>query len=280
MTDDKLPRLPDFIIIGAMKSGTTSLYRWLGQQEGVSLTGNKEPAFFSDESVWQRGVEWYQSLLSAPSDKITGEASVEYTDPEKARTAANRIAQLVPQARLIFVMREPLDRMRSQYIHQVQRSRELRPFPAAVLGDDSYVGRSLYYTCLEPYLEAFSSDSLLLIRFEDLIQVDGTAWPQVLSFLTLPPSPRPPDAHRSTHDKPQYSPMLVRLWKSGWLRRLRMAPKPIRAVGKAFLLRESPKYGQLTETANEEVPRAVADRIWDDVSKLESFIGSAHLWNR
>lgn len=280
MTVGTPPQLPNFIVIGAMKSGTTSLYRWLGEQDEVYLGGHKEPAFFSDEPQWARGIEWYMSLLSAPEGKMTGEASVEYTNPEKAGIAAQRIAHVVPQVRLIFVVRHPLHRLRSHYQHQVQRSREKRPFQQALLEDSKYERRSMYYTCLKPYLEQFPRSNLLTVRFEDLVETDCPAWPAVLEFLGLQFRPRPVDNHRSNADKAQYSPALVRLWKSGLLRPLRRTPRPLRLIGKSILLRDTKQYRDLMETARMEVPNAVAERVWSDVSRLEATLGTSSLWTR
>ena len=82
----------------------------------------KEPVFFSDETAWNRGTDWYRSLFaeSAPGS-LTGEASVEYTDPAVADTAAARIAATIPDARLVCLLRDPIDRLRSHYRHEVQR---------------------------------------------------------------------------------------------------------------------------------------------------------------
>lgn len=274
------PQLPNFIVIGAMKSGTTSLHRWLGEQDEVHLGDTKEPAFFSDEAQWERGLEWYKSLLSAPEGKMTGEASVEYTNPDKSRTAAERIARIAPGASLIYVMRHPLTRLRSHYQHQVQRSREIRPYPVALLEEPSYSRRSMYYTCLEPYLECFPRSQLLTVRFEDLVGPEGPAWAEVLKFLGLPSRPRPADNYRSNAEKPQYSPAFVRLWKSGLLRPLRRAPRPLRTIGKSVLFSDGKHYRTLMATAQMEVPDAIKQRIWSDVSLVEDTLGTGPLWDR
>ena len=94
----KAPRLPDFIIVGALKSGTTTLFRWLATHPGTSLK-TKEPHFFSGEAAWGRGIDWYRSLFEAAGDDVvTGEASATYTSMAAAPIAAARIAEVVPGA--------------------------------------------------------------------------------------------------------------------------------------------------------------------------------------
>ncbi len=75
-----MSRLPDFIIIGAMKSATTTLHGLLASQPGVFMSTPKEPCFFSDDEVWARGVGWYASLFeAAPAGALLGESSTHYT---------------------------------------------------------------------------------------------------------------------------------------------------------------------------------------------------------
>ena len=97
-------KLPDFIVIGAMKAGTTSLFNWLGTHPEVSLPRTKEPNFFSDDSRWSRGVDEYARLFEeCGTATLTAEASVAYTHPRKNSVAAARISAVVPSAKLVFL---------------------------------------------------------------------------------------------------------------------------------------------------------------------------------
>ncbi len=91
-------RLPDYVIVGMMKSGTTSLYQWLGGQPECALAREKEPDYFSREDVWQRGLEWYSELFAdAPLGKLIGEASKSYTKPfQSSPLAARRMPRSFP----------------------------------------------------------------------------------------------------------------------------------------------------------------------------------------
>src|SRR4051812_39114595 len=97
-------RLPDFVVIGAMKSGTTSLYHWLAQHPSVRLPRAKEPHFFSREERWSRGVDWYRGLFAEAShDHVTGEFSTSYTAPHFSGVAADRMARVLPSAQLVYL---------------------------------------------------------------------------------------------------------------------------------------------------------------------------------
>lgn len=149
-------RKPDFVLIGAMKAGTTTLFRRLGEVAGIDLPQAKEPHFFSDEQKWARGPDAYFTIFSNCAG-ITGEASAGYSDPLVAEVVAERLSSLIPEVRLLYALRHPVERMRSHYRHQVLRARELRDFGAAVQDPESdYVRRSLYGRVLEIYLRHFS----------------------------------------------------------------------------------------------------------------------------
>lgn len=112
-------QLPDYVIIGAMKCGTSTLAAQLGAQDGVFMTDPKEPNFFSDDAVHARGMEWYRGLFApaAPGD-LKGEASTHYTKlPTHPRTL-DRLSQALDRPRLVYLIRNPLDRLVSHYIHE------------------------------------------------------------------------------------------------------------------------------------------------------------------
>lgn len=274
-------RLPDFIIVGAMKSGTTTLYRWLGEQPEIVLPQDKEPDFFSADRAWGRGLDWYGRLFAdIPPTRLTGEASVSYTDPAVAERAARRMAATVPGVRLIYLVRNPLERLRSHYRHEVQRGRESRPFLEAVgATGNPYVARSCYFTCLAPYLEAFPEDRILVVRLEDLSADPSSGWTSVLAHLDLPARSPPATVHNVTADKPRYTRLMLALWESGLLDPLTRLPGPLRRLGKRLLLRRDPTYLQHLAEADAPIPPQVAASVWEDVSRLEARLGRA-LWDR
>jgi hypothetical protein len=107
-------RLPNFLIVGAMKSGTTSLARYLGAHPQAYVAPEKEINFFERGYVWNRGVDWYASRFEGAGDALAvGEASPSYM---YWPTAIERMASVVPDARLIALLRDPVERAYSHYL--------------------------------------------------------------------------------------------------------------------------------------------------------------------
>lgn len=270
------PRFPDFVIIGTMKSGTTTLFRWLELLDDVSLPSMKEPAFFSNEKTWGNGTDWYRSLfaMTAPGT-LTGEASVEYTDPVLAGTAAARIAATIPDVRLVCLLRDPVARLRSHYRHEVQRSRERRPFLAAIEEPDNpYVRRSMYHSALAPYLDHFDRRQLLVVRMERMTEPPHGAWDEVLTHVGAASAPPPGGAVNVTAAKQQFTKPMLALWKSGMLDRFsRLAPAGVRRLGKRILLRDDSAYRELLATADQAIPAAIEGPVRQSAFELQTRLG-------
>jgi hypothetical protein len=196
---------PNFFIIGAMKSGTTFLWRLLASHPSVFLSHPKEPSYFVDPSqlrelqpgLWEQGYwrseEVYLSLFqSARGVSVVGEASVYYTHLPLASGVAKRISRFSPDARLIYVMRDPIARTISHYWHRVRHNDEHRPILDAIKDDSRYRDVSHYKMQILPYLKQFERNQLKLITFEELTNnPDQTArslfcWLNVDSSVELP----------------------------------------------------------------------------------------------
>jgi Sulfotransferase domain len=283
MTTVAVGRLPDFIIIGAAKSGTTSLFNWLCAQPEIAFPKMKEPDFFSLERVWRRGTGWYSSLFgNATSDQLSGEASTSYTELRHAATASRRMAGVVPDVRLIYTLRHPIDRLRSHYRHEVQRGRERGTLATAVASaHNEYVGSSLYFTCLQPYVRVFQRDQICVVRFEDLVHPEGTTWLAILDYLGLPPREKPLDVWNRTAEKPGISPSLAKLSDLGLIRSSIHLPRPARKLAKSLFTRRGQAYERRLERSHAPLPDGVERRIWNDIGHLEEWLGVTRpLWQR
>jgi hypothetical protein len=278
-------RLPDLVIIGTMKSATSSLYWWLSEQPECFLASPKEIDFFSDDSRWRRGPGWYGRLFDdAQEGQLLGEASVSYTSPDRSTVSAERMASLLPAARLLCVIRNPVDRLRSHFRHEVQRNRERRPFMEALRAPSNpYLAASRYFACLRPYLERFPPEQLCVIRFEDLVGGEQPGWADVLRSLGLPFRGSPGTAHNVTGDNRQWTPAMQRLHRMGVLRFSHVVrlPQPVRRLGGRVLMRDRAAYQHRLEDSHAPIPDEVTEPIWEDLSMLERGLGSAApLWPR
>ena len=182
-TEEKKGRLPDFIIIGAAKSGTTTLHKYLCRHPQVFMSKMKEPIFFSDDSVFTRGLEWYQSLFAdAKMDQICGEASTQYTLWPHTPDVPRRIAQISKDIKFIYIMRNPVERTYSHYEHLYMRAGLMVTFEEALERTDIIVA-SLYKQQIERYLRIFPRESFLFLLFEELIMGPDATLERVQRFL-------------------------------------------------------------------------------------------------
>lgn len=198
---------PDFIIVGAPKAGTTSLYRYLSQHPKIFLPKIKEPMFFCGyEKPFQGpGSDWYNSHIvnesddylalfeDAHEDMITGEASTDYLSCPQAAT---RIKAWNPNVKIIIILRNPIDRAYSEHMSLIRKMRETKSFLQAVElegqrikeGYNPYfwhVKRGLYYEAVKNYLEIFDPDNVLVLFYDKLNQSSEYTIKKIFSFLGI-----------------------------------------------------------------------------------------------
>ena len=202
-------RLPDFIIGGAPRSGTTWLYELLDRHPAVHMAKPlaPEPKFFLRDDEYAKGLEYYSQRWFADADpaKMAGEKSTDYLE---SADAAVRIARNLPHVKLIFILREPVARAYSNYLWSKMNGLETEDFATALKLEEqrerelperlkftrpfSYFSRGLYADLLEPYFNRFVEHQLLVARFEDIIEAPSALAETVHRFLGI--AARPGDA--------------------------------------------------------------------------------------
>lgn len=170
-----------------MKSATTTLHDQLARLPGVFMSTPKEPNFFSDDDVWANGLGWYRSLFTdAPMGSICGESSTHYTKRPTHPHAVERLKTHLPDARLIYVMRDPIDRLVSQYIHEWSVQKISVPIDRAVREFPELIAYSRYTEQIRPWLEAFGPDRVLPVFFERLTRDPQLEFERVCRFIGYP----------------------------------------------------------------------------------------------
>ena len=109
--------LPNLIVIGAAKCGTTSLHAYLDEHPEIAMSREKELHFFVDRKNWGRGIEWYEAQFDA-SAPVRGESSPGYSAYPLYEGVAERMARVVPDAKLVYLVRDPVERVVSHYTHR------------------------------------------------------------------------------------------------------------------------------------------------------------------
>jgi hypothetical protein len=198
--------LPDFLILGAQKAGTTAVYSYLRWHPGITGPAWKEVSYF--DRHYRRGIRWYRGHFPMRAgDRIVGEASPGYLFHP---LAPERVLATVPEARLIVLLRDPVDRALSHYHHEVALGREPLAFEQAIEAepgrtrgeeermvrdplyfsgawwDYTYVARGRYAEQLERWFAVFPREQLFVLASEELAAEPGRTYARILDFLGAP----------------------------------------------------------------------------------------------
>lgn len=177
---------PNFMIVGAMKAATTTLAALIGEHPQGFMTDPKEPGFFAVAEPTSAARDRYRSLFDAAGSAVAvGEASTHYTKAPQIRGVPRRLARTLPELRIVYLVRDPVERIRSMYLHQVGQRRERRPLRDAVFADSRYLDYSRYGYQMDRYLEWFPREQILVLRAEDLATDPVTTLSTVAEFLGI-----------------------------------------------------------------------------------------------
>lgn len=178
--------LPTFICIGAMKCGTTSLHHYLDAHPQICMSSPKEPNFFSTE--YGRDLKWYRQCFSSAS-RARGESSANYTKCHVFDGVPERMHRLLPDVKLLYLVRDPIERMVSHYTHNCAVTgadhQETRPVNEALLPPSAsgYVQTSRYHYQISRYLTHYSLEDILFVESERLRESRSDVLAEVFEFI-------------------------------------------------------------------------------------------------
>ena len=231
--------LPNFIVIGAMKCGTTSLWGYLKQHPDIHLPhGIKNIEYFDSNANWKRGLTFYKKHFETNNNTYSiGEISTEYTKHPHTKDVAKNMYATLPDVKIIYLIRHPLERLVSHYIHNVGAARESRDINSALHDkqNNPYILYSLYFFQLEQFLKYFSNDNILIITADNLRHNREKTLNRIFSHIDVEPLNKPLN---SINDHTRQS-------KRSWNR-----------IGK--LVRTSPKYFNYYNYYLSKLPKAPA----------------------
>lgn len=231
--------MPTFLIIGAAKSGTTSLHRYLDLHPQFSMSSFKEPAFFLRHEAREvhrfqiRDRSRFLALFDARAP-FRGESSVRYSWWPLNPGAPAAVAAEVPEMKFVYLVRDPVDRAVSQFVQlQVNREREMREgFRGKTLSEalrepephrNALIAPGLYMTQIRQYLDYFPRDSILVLDSDDLRKRRSETVSEVIQFLGADPLPSDVNfgiEHNAVTEKRQEADAYIRLTESRLLRGL------------------------------------------------------------
>lgn len=183
-SDISVRHIPDFVVIGAMKAGTTSFHSYLDEHPEICMSLQKDVNFFSPRHAWEKGPEWYKALFSDHS-KLLGDTSAGYSQHPGVPDVPHNLASFNPSAKIIYLVRDPIRRILSHYSHNVAQGREKRSLDEALknLKSNHYINSSLYFMQLSQYLEFFDKSQILVLTSEALADQRTATLERAFRFL-------------------------------------------------------------------------------------------------
>jgi hypothetical protein len=181
--------LPNLIVIGAAKCGTTSLHEYLDLHPEISMSREKELNFFVPEKNLGRGVDWYKrQFRDAP---IRGESSPSYAAYPNYDGVPDRIRELIPEVQLVYLVRDPIERVISHYLHRVSTHPGMAWSLDEMLDDPRdgawLVSVSRYWLQLQRYLGRFSEEQILVVDSHELHDQRAQTLRRIFGFLGVDP---------------------------------------------------------------------------------------------
>jgi hypothetical protein len=247
------PKRPSLFIIGAMKAGTTSLHAYLNAHPSIFMCEPKEPCYFVHPSqlnwpnmkklkLWGNEDRYLELFASAGDATILGESSTLYAKLPHITDIPERIFQFNPDARFIYIMRDPIERTLSHYWHEVRQGQESQSLLTAIQNNPLYQDVSNYPLQLKPFQEQFGAEKILTLTSEALTLDPQASVRQVFQWLGVDAEFIPPNLGRKEHVSPK------QFYQKGTFFRLRYTwplsaiadrlPKSIRHQGKKMGVRE------------------------------------------
>lgn len=288
--------LPTFIIAGAGKSGTTSLWKYLKQHPDIFMTENKEPLFFtqvvgrdqgandrapSSSGNYNKGLKWYEDLFAGcTSQKHRGEASTMYIN---APDSPSLIKKHVPDVKLIFILREPVSRSYSHYWQEIKSGHRLPPFAEMHRSGhprlQRYLYNSRYKTHLTNFLKEFDREQILVLLQDDLKRNPEALIRSIYSFLGVDATFIPDNlGHRHNPSSLPRIRILQRIiYHSSRSRLKELLPSPLRRLLNKIKIRV--RAMNLRPYAYppmpEDIQKALAPEFGEDVAFIELLTGKS-----
>lgn len=182
---------PDFILIGAMKCGTSTVSAYLEDHPEVFMLRGCDPQFFSDDDIYARGTAWYDGLFAdAGSARRVGEGSNGYSSGDLYPEAAARMAAHLPDARILYMVRDPVERIASAWIqNRVDHGDHVPPTLAEAVRQmpDRYLGPSRYWRNLQLYRAHYPDDRIFIGFMEDMKADSAAFFADLSAFLDIAP---------------------------------------------------------------------------------------------
>ncbi|MDT8283069.1 MAG: sulfotransferase, partial [Gammaproteobacteria bacterium] len=243
MTSNK----PNFFIVGSMKSGTSTIHSVISSHPEVFMSEPKEPSFFVNHEdlkrIWPEmakekysydEVSYLELFRDASRSKVVGESSSNYSKIPHAPGVARRISEFNPDAKILFVLRNPVSRTISHYWHSVKREGETRSILEAIKSDSIYLDVSNYILQINEYLRYFDKENIFVITLEQYSKSPASTIKSIFYWLGIDDRFVPDNLCKRSHETPK---TVRRQRKLGFINRVNFKPfyKKIRPILPKFI---------------------------------------------
>jgi hypothetical protein len=267
--------LPNFLVIGSMKAGTSSLYQYLRLHPEVFMPKTQEIHFFSDHN-WHRGLRWYEKQFAGGENAVAiGDNSPAYAMQPRHSEAPERARRIVPEARLVYLIRQPVERMVSHYHHRRVSGGETRPIETALREEPDYLDTSRYAYQIERWLELFPREQLLVVTQDEMRENRRDFLRRVYGFIGVDPdwwSPELSGAWNVSETRKLQRAVVKHLLRIGPLRNAaQQLPGPLRDILRLATHRDPP---EVEIAISDEFAAELAERLRPDVARLRAYMGA------
>jgi len=275
------PALPNLVIVGAAKCGTTSLHSYLAAHPEIHMSSLKELRFFQDPASLDR-LDHYARFFDADLP-VRGESTPAYTCEPLVPGVAGRIRAALPDAKLIYLVRDPVERAVAGYAEARANDKEERD-PDAALGDvddpyNAYVAQSRYAMQMEHYLEVFPRERILVIHQEHLLGWRAETLRRVFAFLEVDEGFRSPQFEElaNTRAQKRRRNRMGRMLRRSRVTQLagRLPSRPRRMLARSL---HAVTSRSIEVAITPAVRRRLEDALGDEIAKVGRLAGSASVW--
>jgi hypothetical protein len=275
-------------VVGAAKTGTSSLYQYLKAHPEVFVSDTKELNFFVAEAGpkpsgpegsgprragnWWRGLEWYErQFAEANGARAVGEVSPRYAMHPYLPGVPERMAEIVPAARLVYIVRDPIRRMVSHYVHRGRSAKERRPIEVALTDPKGeYLSSSRYAHQVEQYLAHFPRSQLLVVISERLRRDRDAVLARIFDFLGVDSTWHDAALDREHHVSefgPPRGVARLAMSRRWWNRIVPGLPEPAKRLGRRLAHQPLPEMD-----VPPELRARLEDLLREDVARLRRHV--------
>lgn len=269
--------LPNFIVIGAGKAGTTSLWGYLREHPQIFMSNPKELNFFTTEHNWHRGLAWYESYFENTGDAIAvGEVTGSYANWPNFAGVPERMVKVLPNAKLIYVIRHPIERIVSAFKYMSLRGDEHLPMDRAIRENPMYLSVSSYATQIEQYLKVYPADRLHVVLSEQMRDDRAATIRNVFEFLGVDPDIELEILNHEFNrtDRKLREPRELMRWAKtvpGYKQVVGALPKPLKNLGRKVGTRDI--IAQEEMRLSDETRAFIQESLQDDLRSLRNHLG-------